>query len=609
MGFGIGIGLGIGQPAAPPGVAVAATPSSPLAGADLGYEVTAAFGDAPYAYSVRLQQLSGGSWSNVGSALTTATGTFEGLAAGVYRVQATVTDAAAVVKVGTSREVTVYTPVSVDSVTPAPYPAVVGGTVTVTAVASGGSGTGTWDIDYGDGSPHGAAAVTTHGYGDADDYTVTATYTDSVTGDDDSDTAGLSVYDPLEITAVGLTPDDLTAPSDLDYAATAAGGDGDYDYVVQLQIPAGGGIWDDSGVPQTTAAGTFPDKAAGEYRVLVTVTSGDGQSAGPAASNSATLYTPVSIDSVTADPTEGEAPLGVDFAVTASGGSGSYTYAWDFDDADTSSLQNPSHTYAGDGTYTPTVTVTDAVTGDDDTDSPGDIEAGSAWTPADLTGFVGAPVVRDALLAGGLWQDLLKTLQATVQDDPVRVLEDPWVPGLDWESSPGMTLRTDGVSSWWVEQAGSGGFLAAAALAGTSLYAAAALRAADAAAARRVWSLSAPGVNDFSSTSRIIALMRSIAGSGVSAYCAGELGVAALSTGADAVAESRVGGGSHTVSVDGADGTSVSTGMDLDVSLVGCGCSTNADDNWSGRIYGGFLCTAVPADRGPPRDYLTALMP
>jgi len=61
-----------------------------------------------------------------------------------------------------------------------------------------------------------------------------------------------------------------------------------------------------------------------------------------------------------ATPTSGQAPLAVAFTATATGSNctGTPTFAWTFGDAATSTEQNPSHTYAADGTYNWAMTAT-----------------------------------------------------------------------------------------------------------------------------------------------------------------------------------------------------------------------------------------------------------
>jgi PKD repeat protein len=63
-------------------------------------------------------------------------------------------------------------------------------------------------------------------------------------------------------------------------------------------------------------------------------------------------------------PTSGDAPLTVDFTDQSTGGPTSWS--WDFGDTGSSSAQNPSHTYTAVGTYTVTLTVSNAYGSDDE---------------------------------------------------------------------------------------------------------------------------------------------------------------------------------------------------------------------------------------------------
>ncbi|MFD8080341.1 PKD domain-containing protein, partial [Kitasatospora sp. NPDC059722] len=70
--------------------------------------------------------------------------------------------------------------------------------------------------------------------------------------------------------------------------------------------------------------------------------------------------TPLSATAAGTPPT-GNAPLNVAFTGSATGGTAPYAYSWNFGDGSAASTaQNPSHTYATAGTYTATLTVTDA---------------------------------------------------------------------------------------------------------------------------------------------------------------------------------------------------------------------------------------------------------
>ena len=102
--------------------------------------------------------------------------------------------------------------------------------------------------------------------------------------------------------------------------------------------------------------------AAGTYTASLVVRDNAGFS--DFASLTITVQQPpnvLPIASVTATPTSGVAPLNVAFSST-----GSYdpdgsiaSYSWSFGDGVTSTIANPSHIYASQGTYTATLTVTD----------------------------------------------------------------------------------------------------------------------------------------------------------------------------------------------------------------------------------------------------------
>ena len=61
-----------------------------------------------------------------------------------------------------------------------------------------------------------------------------------------------------------------------------------------------------------------------------------------------------------AAPTAGDAPVTAAFFGSASGGTLPYSFTWSLGDGTTSNAQNPSHLYVTAGTYTATLTVTDA---------------------------------------------------------------------------------------------------------------------------------------------------------------------------------------------------------------------------------------------------------
>ena len=103
----------------------------------------------------------------------------------------------------------------------------------------------------------------------------------------------------------------------------------------------------------------------GTYTATVTVS----DSASPSKSASASVQTTVNsvggtlTAKASATPTSGQIPLPAEFTGAASGGIPPYTYSWNFGDgSQTSTTQDPSHTYAKAGTYTATLTVADSST-------------------------------------------------------------------------------------------------------------------------------------------------------------------------------------------------------------------------------------------------------
>ena len=96
----------------------------------------------------------------------------------------------------------------------------------------------------------------------------------------------------------------------------------------------------------------------------------------------------------TGNPTSGYAPLAVSFTDTSSNGPTSWS--WTFGDSNTSTAQNPSHTYAA-GTYTVSLTATNAYGSDGETKT--NYITANALPPAPVANFSGAPTSGNAPLA------------------------------------------------------------------------------------------------------------------------------------------------------------------------------------------------------------------
>ena len=99
----------------------------------------------------------------------------------------------------------------------------------------------------------------------------------------------------------------------------------------------------------------------GTYAVSLTVTDNDGLSDNDSLSVVVLNQAPIAVAS--SDSTSGTAPVTIDFDGTGSSDPDTFgsivSYAWDFGDGASSSVQNPSHTYTAGGNFSASLTVTD----------------------------------------------------------------------------------------------------------------------------------------------------------------------------------------------------------------------------------------------------------
>ena len=139
---------------------------------------------------------------------------------------------------------------------------------------------------------------------------------------------------------------------------TAASSDPDEDVLVFTWT-----FGDGTTTTGTTAAGggtitaTHTYTAPGTYAVSLTVDDGYGGTATKSAS--VRVAAPLGLE-ISAQPPTGTVPFTVSFAASPSGGVPPYSFQWDFGDGSMSTTQNPTHIYQVAGTYTVTLTASDA---------------------------------------------------------------------------------------------------------------------------------------------------------------------------------------------------------------------------------------------------------
>ncbi|HLP10575.1 MAG TPA: PKD domain-containing protein [Flavobacteriales bacterium] len=148
---------------------------------------------------------------------------------------------------------------------------------------------------------------------------------------------------PLAITAfndISICPGASTSLGVL----SATGGDGTYTYTWTNNVSGSSLFGADQVVTPTTGSTTY----------TVTLTDGCGT---PAATDQM-VVTWFTLPAVTynVDEIEGCTPVVVNFQNTTNAGA-TATYAWNFGDGGTSTLQNPTHTFSGGGQYTISVTI------------------------------------------------------------------------------------------------------------------------------------------------------------------------------------------------------------------------------------------------------------
>lgn len=225
----------------------------------------------------------------------------------------------------------------------APTATDVGQPVVFNCTGSGGVAPYTYTWDFGDGAGGGGARPS-HAYGATGTMTAVCTVTDSAPAQTTAQTS--VVVHPLPTVAL---PDQAAAPgAPIRFAAMVVGGTGGFSYTWSFGDGSSG-------------SGANPGHAyavPGRYTLEITAT----DSVGGTASASGTVIITYLVVTVSVSTTSVTPNVEVVFTGFAVGGAGApYTFVWDFGDGTTGTGITVSHAYSEPGSYTPRVTVRDAL--------------------------------------------------------------------------------------------------------------------------------------------------------------------------------------------------------------------------------------------------------
>src|SRR3989449_591752 len=226
--------------------------------------------------------------------------------------------------------------------------------VTLTASASGGTAPYTFNWNFGDGSS-GIGSTVTHTYSSSGSYTVVLTTKDSSAPQQDvssQQTVTIANPPPSLMASFSYSPSSPTTTQQITFTASASGGTSPYSFSWSFGDSSTG----------TGSSVLHTYQAAGSYIVGLTITDANGQTA--SATQTITVASPPPppplTTSFTFSPSTPDAGQSVSFTGSGSGGTQPYKYSWDFGDLGTGSGSSTNHTYQSAGSYSVTLSVTDA---------------------------------------------------------------------------------------------------------------------------------------------------------------------------------------------------------------------------------------------------------
>jgi PKD repeat protein len=229
-----------------------------------------------------------------------------------------------------------------------------------------------WSWNFGDGQTS-TAQNPSHAYAAVGTYTVTLTATNAGGSDPEVKTGYITVINPPPGTAFTGTPTSGVAPQTVVFTDQSTNTPTSWSW--------------NFGDGQTSSAQnpSHSYSTPGTYTVSLTATNAGGGNTLTRTSY-ITVTAPAPVAAFTAAPTSGNAPLTVTF--TDQSTNFPAAWSWNFGDGQTSTAQNPSHSYDSPGTYAVILTVMNAAGSDSETK----IGYITATVPLPVAAFTGTPV-------------------------------------------------------------------------------------------------------------------------------------------------------------------------------------------------------------------------
>jgi PKD repeat protein/uncharacterized membrane protein len=324
----------------PPSVSITyVLPTTPTS----GQTVTVAFqGTDPDGTVVSFQVNWGDGTSETGIAGTATSASHIYNSAGTFHITVTATDNSGSTGSNTQTITVAAAPTVSFTLTPtSPDPST---TETFTATTSGGVGPFSFSWTFGD-TGTSTTNPATHTYATSGSFVVTVTATDANgVRATSSQTITVAATPTVSFTFSPAYPE---AASPVTFTATTTGG-----------VSPFGFSWTfgDTGTATTNPA-THTYATSGSFTVTVTATDADGVIATSTRTISVAAALGVSFSSTLTSP---EINLLETFTATTTGGVGAVTFNWTFGDAGTATINPATHTYAASGSFTVSVTATDA---------------------------------------------------------------------------------------------------------------------------------------------------------------------------------------------------------------------------------------------------------